>query len=202
MIVDVVHGGTDSFNAMIYQQPNNAVLNYINNNIEAARVMLGNVGSSFINTAKEMYNRYNGTEALNRTKMLMMNVGSHLNNDTIHYVSQAQIHNMNMIMQRYVMANPIISDLNSKNMCNGFQETYFDMEPDTYGTEREDYRRVMDGMLTFNKEGYSILNHYMSSNEEEPLHITEKISILDTWEMVERLIVGGIDPTDPELGAL
>lgn len=202
MVVNVIQGGDSAFDAMIYGQPTNSVLQYLNNSIESARVALGNAGSRFMDNARSMYEKFNGRAAIEQGKMLLMNIGSHVNQDAIYTVREDQIQNINIAMQRYVMSNPVVSKMYNKNMCYGYQETYLDNEPGVVGKDREDYGRVMDGMLYFDKDGDGLITHYSSSKEEDDLYITEKISILDTWHMVEQMIVKGIDPTDPNLGEL
>ena len=100
-------------------------------------------------------------------------------------------------MQQYIMSEPTLNKLHKQNRCYGYQDTYVEVEPDTYGQERVLYQRVMDGVMQFDEEGLCFINHYTNSDEVE-LTTVEKISVLDTWHHVRRLIAEGIDPTDPD----
>ena len=201
MQVNVVKGGEQAFNALVYKPPEQGLLDYFQNNLNNATQMLGDAGQNFMNTAYNMYDKFNSSAVINAGKALLMNVGTHLNQQAIYYVDQNHMPNANLIMQSYIIANPVMNNLYQKNMAYGFQDTYFDPEPDNVGVERYDYQRVMDGVLTYDKEDNGIITRYFNSDEVE-LDSMEKITILDTWQQVEYMIANGIDPSDPDQGEL
>lgn len=201
MRVNVINGGDQAFSALVYTPPSTEVLNYFQNNLTKASELLGAAGHRFMDNAYQMYDKFNSSAVINAGKALLMNVGSHLNQQAIYYVDQSHMANANLMMQSYIIANPVMNNLYQKDMSYGFQDTYYDLEPDNKGVERYDYQRVMDGVLTFDKEGLGIVTSYHNSDEIE-LDMMEKITILDTWQQVEYMIACGVDPSDPEQGDL
>lgn len=201
MQVNVVRGGDAAFNALLYPPPDQNFLTYLQNNIQSAAESVVGIGTAFMDNVKNMYNRYNSTEAINASKALLQSTGTHFNQNVIYPVGYDNFNTANMIMQRYVMAEPSISEMYRDNMCYGYQETFYDMEPDSYGVERTDYRRVMDGVMDF-EDDHAVFKYYSQSSDEPDLDTLDKISILDTWDNALRLIDEGIDPTSPDLDDL
>jgi len=204
MQVNVISGGMpadQAFRSMVYKPPEQSLLNYLQDNIQQGAQALGDIGRDFVAGAQSMYEKVNNSAVINASKALLMNIDSHISQDAIYYVNQNNIEDANTIMQQYIMANPVMNNLYQRDMSYGFQDTYFDKEPDVKGEEREDYRRVMDGSLEFFDDGVGYVVSYASSDETE-LDMMEKITIKDTWAEVERMIALGIDPSDPDLGTL
>jgi len=201
MQVNVIRGGDAAFNALLYPPPDQKFLNYLQTNIQSAKESFTGLGTQFVNTVQNMYNKYNSTEAINASKALLQSTGTHFNQHVIYPVGYDNFNTANLMMQRYVMSQPSISEMYRDNMCHGYQETYFDPEPNTYGEDRTDYRRVMDGVLQYDEED-AYFNYYSQDSEEDDLDDMDKLSILDTWDNALRLINEGVDPTSPDLDDL
>lgn len=200
MQVRVIKGGEQALNALLYKTPDQNVLNYLQQNISNAGAMLGNAGTAFINTTKALYEKANNSTVLNNAKALLYSMGNHLSQDAIYPISYDNIQNTNLAMQSYIMANPRVNELYRDGLVNGYEGTYYNTEPGVWGSDRSDYRHVMDGVLVPEVEG-SVINHYSDSSEIE-LDRYDQFAILETWETVNRYIAEAIDPTDPELGDL
>ncbi len=203
MYVNTIKGGEMALNAMLYKQPDSNLLNYLQNNIQSAIDNTSAVGSRFVDTVKTMYNRFNDSSIINASKALLFKTGSHMNQTVIYPVAYENIGNANLIMQQYIMAYPEVDKLYQRNMCYGFQDTYINTDPH-HGVESVEYMQVMDGVLQFdgNGEGYVTHYSYHHSDKDNELDVFDKLNVLDTWENVQRLIAGGIDPTDPDGGLL
>ena len=200
MQVNVVSGGRDAFNALLYSTPNNSTLNWLNNNINRAREALTGVADHLVDATVNLYNKVNSDGMINAAKALVATHGSHTNEYMIYSVSPEHLGEANYIMQQYIMCNPKVQELYVDNLCYGFEETYYDPEPDLHGEDRDDYRRVMDGVVQFEGDDAYIM-HYSSCDETE-ISTADKFAILETWQHVENLILCGKDPTDPEMGEL
>lgn len=198
MQVRVINGGQQAMNALLYKAPDQNLLNYMQQNISQATEMLGNAGSSFINTTKALYEKTNGSEVLNNAKALLFGVGNHLSQSAIYPIQYDNIQNTNLIMQSYIMANPVVNDLYRDDLINGYDGTYFNQEPGVWGTDRDDYRRVMDGVLQPQEED-AVIYHYSSGEDIDELDKFDKFAILETWETVNRYIAESMDPTDSDL---
>lgn len=198
-VVPVIRGGQAAFDALVYPPADNRLLTYLNNNIQSAITTTNALSDRFVSTVKNMYDKFNSSAALNASKALLHRVGMHFNQNVIYPVNENSIGSANLIMQQYIMANPTVNHLYEQNRCYGYTDTYFNYEPNTYGKERLDYQRVMTGVLQFDKggdDGYVV--HYSNGDTQDDLHHMDKISILDTWNVVELLIAREIDPTDPD----
>ena len=195
--VNVVQGGDFAANALLYQQPSQTLMTYLHDNMNNVMSRLSNVSDAFKTSVVNLYNSAHDSKVLNQAKLLLNSLGTTLNQNVIYHVPYQDIHNPNPIMQQYIMSEPTLNKLHKQNRCYGYQDTYVEVEPDTYGQERVLYQRVMDGVMQFDEEGLCFINHYTNSDEVE-LTTVEKISVLDTWRHVRRLIAEGIDPTDPD----
>ncbi len=200
--VNVIRGGDVAANALIYRPPDNALLEYLNNSINSAIEHTSSLSDRFVSTVRGMYDKFNSSAAIAASKALLYNAGMHFNQDTIYPVSYDNLSTANLAMQRYIMAQPLMSNLYKKNMCYGFQNTYLNMEPETYGKDRLEYQRVMDGVLQHDKNGDAYIMHYSNDDYVDELHVFDKLSVLDTWNNVARMIANGYDPSDPEQGDL
>ena len=198
MVVEHIHGGEQAFEAMLYKPHDENVLSYINNGIAAAADVLGGVGSQFIDKAVTMYNQFNNSALINATKAFIYGTGKHMSQDMVYPLYENNIHEANLIMQRYIMANPVVSNMYKKNMCDGWNETFFNQQPEAYGKDRYDYMRVMDGILQHEDDtGDAYIMHYTTDDDEPDLDTFDKFAILDTWHAAEQLIYQDIDPTSP-----
>jgi len=200
MQVNTIDGGRNAFNAMLYNAPNNNTLSWINNNLNRAKEALSGIGDSLIDASVRLYNKVNSNAAINAAKALVTEQGGHTNQYMIYGLDYDNMNTANYVMQQYIIANPIVNDLYENNMCHGFEETYYNSEPGVYGTDRLDYRRVVDGVVM--EEGdHLVINHY-SSLDDIVLDDYDKHLILNTWQQAEQLVLCGIDPTDPDRGEL
>lgn len=195
---DVISGGDLSANALIYRPLSQNTLAYLKSGLDNTLNAIKGVGQSFVDTVRGMYDRYNSIEAVNRAKMVLYNAGQHLSQDVIYPVRYDNYNNLNLTMQQYVMAYPEVDRMYRKNKCYGFADTYIDPEPGTCGEDRFSYQRVMDGMLQFDAEGEGYFRHYSNSDDAPELTMLEKLSVLETWDTVARLIGEGVDPTHPD----
>lgn len=197
MVVNVVNGGELMHNALLYRPPDNSIVDYFSNKLNHVIQYTQGLSNQFIDTTKKLYDKVYDSKVIERTKALLSMSDYALSNDVITLVPYGHMSNANMVMQQYIMAYPEVQDLVKRNKCHGYQDTYFNIEPDTYGEDRYEYQRVMDGVLQFEdtEEGEGYLKHYINSDEIE-LTTHEKLSVLDTWHNVSRMIAEGLDPTE------
>ena len=195
MQVRVLNGGDATFNALVYPPPDNNLLTYLQQNVEHAKATMGGISDHFVSMASNMYDKFNSSQVINAGKALLFGTESHLNQNVVYPVVYGHLGESNMIMQRYIIAQPDVNALYQQQTCEGFQETYMDFEPDNEGTERMDYRNVMDGVVQYDEDGSAYIMHYVDSNEYEPLDTFDKFSVLQTWDSVAYSIAMGVDPT-------
>ena len=198
--VPTINGGEFAANALLYQQPTPQVMNYINSKLDQVVNFTHGLSDRFKNTVQTLYDKAYNSDIVNMAKMYLSQSDYALRQDMIYTVPYGRMNEANLIMQQYIMAEPTLNKKYKKNMCYGFQDTYFDPEPETYGKDRMDYQRVMDGVLQFEKEdedekSLAYIHHYSNSDEVELTHI-ERTAILDTWHEVVRMLEEGKDPSE------
>jgi len=197
MQIRVINGGEQAFNAMIYQPPDQSILNHINSSMARVGEIVGTAGTAFMDTTKSLYEKFNNSAVLNAAKLMVYSLGGHMSQDQIFPLNYDNMHTANNIMQHYIMSDLTINKMYNDNMCYGFQNTYYDLEQGVVGKDREHYKAVMDGVLEIDEDGYCFTNTYSSSDAIELSHF-DKYAILDTWAEAKRMLVKGIDPTSPD----
>jgi len=204
MQVRTIQGGEQAISALLYKQQDPSLLQYLQNNIQAGADALGGVADNFVNQAKLMYDKFNNSALINASKALLYSTGTHFSQDIIIPVAYDNLGTTNLIMQQYIIAQPDVNKLYQDNMCSGYDGVYLDRENGITGTDRYDYRRVMDGVIQHddNHNGEAYIMHYSQDDEEEELSFMDKSAILDTWANVVNALANGIDPTDPDMEQL
>jgi len=101
------------------------------------------------------------------------------------------------MMQRFIMANPMVRQLYHDQRCDGYSGTYIDVQPDATKEDHYDYKRVMNGIVQQDGDGTMFYTQYMDQlhHGDKELALAEQVSILDTWEIAEMFIKAGNDPT-------
>ncbi len=196
MMARVIGGDQIGFNALLYQQPDEKLLNYLQGTIDTASQQLGNVGNFFVNTAQNLYNKYNSSAVINAGKALVSRLDNHLNPDVIMEYNENNIFNATPKMQQYIMVQPELFELDRSQSCNSFDGTYYnvDSKVTTY-EEHVRYKEVMDGMLVFDNDTDDAHFVTYSDSEMEDLHVIDQLAIQNTWDVVANLIANDIDPS-------
>jgi len=197
MQVNVVRGDKDIFNTLLYNTVDSNTLNWVNNTIASAATALQGVATSVIDTATVLYNKVNSDAAIYAAKAAVANMGTSVSDHTIYSMGYEDLPNANYIMQQYIMASPDVQELQSQNLCYGYEDTYYDTEPDTVGTDRYDYQRVMNGVVQTGEDDVAFIQ-YFSNEDEQEISVGEQFNILDTWKQVKYDILCGVDPTAPD----
>lgn len=198
----VIHGGELGFDAVLYNQPDQRLIDYFSNSINTASQYLNNLGSRFIETTTNIFNKYNSNAAISAAKAIVSQLDTHINPDVILNLNEHNIMYAMPRMQEYIMVQPQMWELNRKQMCSGFNNMYNDVDPNvTSYKDHVRYMEVMDGIVQFDNDGNGFIETY-SSSEMEELHFIDQVSILSTWDTVVNFIYDGKDPSDPNGGDL
>ena len=191
----VISGGDAGFEALVYQQPDQRLRDYLSNTISVATNKLSDGGSYFINAARDIYEKYNGAAAINMAKAIVGQMDTHLNPDVIISYDETNIFNATPKMQQYIMVQPELWQLDREQACSAFDGTYFNADSDVSKVEDHvRYQEVMDGMLQFNEDGEGYIVSYTNTEMEE-LHTYDQFAIKNSWDSVRNLLIDGIDPS-------
>lgn len=200
MRVNIIDGGNTTVQALLYTPTSQNFINYIQANLPSLDNAIKGLNSNFIQTIHNTFINNYSDEALLQGRIYLYNTGQ------IQYLDYNNLYvPNNYIMQQYIMAQPDLNKLYRKGLVYGYNDTYVDLEVDTYGKDNSAYRRVMDGVLDFveTKDGEfeSFVHTYSQDDEDylgEDISVQDQIKILDTWNNVTLALYDKLDPTDPE----
>lgn len=198
--INTVIGGDDVERAVMYKPPSRELYNYLQDNFHNAMSYVKDIGTGFVNNLSTLYNKYTSLDSIHRTKETLLNHGVHFSQDVICNLDYTMLNQANLMMQRFIMAHPKVGDLYERGMLYGYQDTFFDREPDTYGSDRIDYGRAMDGILQFDSEGQGFIEHIIQDDSiynEIELSESDQFTIASVYDYVTLALANGLDPTDP-----
>ena len=107
MAIAVSYGDNSEFNALCYGQKNVGTLQYLERQVENISNTLTDAGRSFFANSQQLWNQYNGSEALRLARAAARKVGSLFQRDEIRVLyGIGEIQTAPLSMQRYIMAEP------------------------------------------------------------------------------------------------
>ena len=195
---EVIDGGDSALSALLYKPPSQYVVDYFKtgmNNITQSGI---NFGKQFLDNVNSIYHNSYSEHAVKHAKNILNITAAHTRDDVIFPVSVSN-YKPNLEMQKYIMALPEIDKLVRTQRFDGFSTTgYIDLEPDNVGIERHSYMSVMSGVIDMDSDEDSFAVQYSFGDEviNTELEFSEKISVLNTWDSVKKLITMDIDPTE------
>jgi hypothetical protein len=193
----IISGGIDAWDALLVGDQSQANLSYFQNNISRLNTVqfIGDVGRSFIESAKEAYERFNGSEAMRLARALTRQVHGFFQPEVVRQLSTiGDFQSASHTMQRFVMANPAVRELYQQQRCEGYGDTYLDIEPNNIGLAHYDYRRAVEGVVQVTDEGY-VAQFFPGDLREGDKELTyqDKTDIKLTWMALEAMLDAGMD---------
>lgn len=142
------------FDAFLYAPPSASMMNFVQQMVQAPTDHLLDAGKAFMNQAMMVYDKLGSSDAMARVKRAISGIdGRWSDNFMIALTSTAALQQAPVLMHRYLMAQPDIRSLYHKGHCDGYSDTYVDMEPGKIGEDHYDYRRVMNGVVEETEDG-------------------------------------------------
>ena len=137
---------------MLYPDQHQNNQNFIQERIQQVSQQLGSVvsdfGTKFMERAKNLYEQaYNSQAVLAAKAAIRATKGLFHPNAIVQLDSVDELRSAQPVMQRYLMANPIVRQLYLEQRIDGYSDTYVNVHGKVIGNEHYDYRRVMDGMI-------------------------------------------------------
>lgn len=200
--MQVITGGARTFSALAYQNQHPENQNYfaqkLQNFTQTFGDAVGSVAGGFMSNATDLFDKFYGSEAVRLAKAAVRKVKSIWERDDIRELfGIGEIQQAKPVMQRWIMAEPIYRQMFHDQRCDGFSNSYVDMEPGVVGEAHYDYRRVMDGLLVDDEEEGWSMTHYIEDLREGDvdLELDEQLTILSVWDVVAmHAKAGGEDP--------
>ncbi len=195
-MAQVVYGGSQEFDALIYGYQHPGTLQYLENQFQNVGNHLTEYGKKFYEQARNLYEQFEGSAAIRATRAALQKVSSIFQRDEVRSLWElSEIQNAPLTMQRWIMAEPTVRRMYHDQRCDGYSDSYVDLYPKAIGDDHYDYRRVKQGIIEEPEEGPWHYTTYFDDLVEgdRELNLDEQIAILSTWEVVCSLMAKGED---------
>lgn len=201
--VNVIHAGPTGFDYAIFGDHSPINSQYFQQQLSYFSDSLNDMGRRFMEGSREIYDRLNNSEALRMARAAMRTVrGVFHPNMIVPLETLEDLRSAQPLMQRYVMAEPMLREKFHRQLVDGYSSTYVDVDPGCIGSNHYDYRRVMTGIVQDTvtedgEDGWVSHNYYDEDRgDDRDLDSGEKFAILNTWDIVKMFVNSGRDPTD------
>lgn len=199
-MAQIVIGGADEFDAMVFGRPHPGTQQFLASQIERPTSILTEAGRRFMEKARDLYERISGSYALRVARAAGRQVRSLWQTDEIRPLTTiAELQTAPLTMQRWIMANPELRRAYHRQQCDGYSSTYVDIFPNDIGESHYDYRRAVNGLVMMDEEtGDWEATTYMEEllPEDEELLLEDQVDIQISWaHAVSALRAKGPDPT-------
>lgn len=201
----IIPGGLAAFNSLAYGNLTQDTVQFFQHQLANAPQVVGEYGNMFRDATKQIYTDFISSEALEKARLALLYSNQLESHDVIRTFTLLQeFQAAQAVMQRWIMANPVVGDLYNRQLCDGFSDTYVSTSNGKVGHDNYDYRRVMDGIVDEDKDGNLTYSLYFEDLKEGDidLHVTEQSRILTSWDIGNILIKQGLDITNPSGGNL
>lgn len=200
----IIEGGPHEFGALAFGEVHPATLNFLESQAYNLSHALNDAGRRFMQRGQQIFEQFNGMEAIRRTKAALRSIQHAFQPDSIRYLDNiASMQQAPVAMQRWIMACPVVREHYHQNRCDGYSDTYVDMEPGSIGANHTDWQKVMNGLLLpHDVEGqeadWKCTTYFHTDEGDVRLTLTDQIDILSTWDAIKSMMgPGKEDPTSP-----
>jgi DNA-binding transcriptional LysR family regulator len=186
----------------MYPDQNYANQQYISNQLSAFSQSLTDVGRKFLETSREIYEKINDAVAVRAAKAaLRMSKGLFHPNAIVPLETLDELRSAQPVMQRYIMAEPMLRSLYHQQRIDGYSDTYQDIQPGIIGEDHYDYRRVMTGNIqeeVRNGEEVWVARQYLDEihPDDRELDIQERHLVISAWDLAKKFLQTKQDPTN------
>ena len=147
-----MYGGSETYDALLYgANKHPGTVSYLQNQLSTLSNISGSfvdAGQAFFQRAKEVYDRFNSSEAVNAARAAIRKLGNVFQTNEITDIWDICVmQNAPPITQRFIMAEPTLRGLYHQQRVDGYSETYVDVQPGKIGNDHYDYRRATDGIV-------------------------------------------------------
>lgn len=197
----------DAFNAFVYPEKHPSGVQFLREQFNNFTGVLTNTANEFIQASRQQVDRFTSHAAVDFARNILksfMGTNAVITDRVLSLFEIDQFQGASLQMQRWVMASPVVRGLYHEQRCEGYSETYVDMDPGLKGEDHYDYRRVMDGVMHITDDNWYATSYVEELKEgDRDLTHGEKVDIQNTWSRLEYLIaLNKEDPTSPDGGYL
>ena len=199
MRVNVIRNSSPGlFNAMILPEMRESTRSWLEQQSTKSFEGLSEAGRKFAEMGNAAYRRLTDVSIGRQARSVVRSLAGMLGGDRIQPIeSYTGLQMARPVMQQYIMAEPTYRKLYHEQRCNGYSDSYVDLEPGRVGEAHSVYRRVMDTVLVDTPTGWEVTMYPDELQEwERALQPDEQKVILDAWSLVQRAIGEVVDPGD------
>ncbi|MBB5409344.1 hypothetical protein HDG34_003285 [Paraburkholderia sp. HC6.4b] len=200
-------GDESDFDALVYGGSKHpGTIAYLQKQLEPFSGGLTEFGRQFAGSARNLFDAFNGSEAMRLARAAVRRVDSLFMSDTIQTIWDiGRLQNAPLTMQRWIMAEPETRRLYHQQRCDGYSESYVDMDPGLSGEDHYDWRRIHDGVAQETADGQVVFEQYWEPlrDGDRHLELDEQSDIIATHEFARAYALAGKeDHTSKEGGML
>lgn len=196
--------GASDFNASLYPESNPVNFQWMAGQFESYSHVLNDMGKQLMEQSKAAFQQ-KLEEANRAARFAARMVKNVFKPNTIRPLETIEeLRSAEVIMQRYVLAQPDLRKLYNQQRIDGYSDTYVDVDRGCIGNNHYDYLRVMDGIAVFKEDDESDAPEWVvtevsldEDRDTRRLMYEEQMFIIEkTWNAVTKAIASGDDPTD------
>ena len=203
MQINVIQGaGSAGFDYMMFPEQSPHTQQYLQQQLSRFSETLTDAGRGFMAATTELYNKVANSDAVRKAKAaIRLAKGIFHPNMIVPLETLEDLQSAQPMMQRYIMANQVIRDLYHQQKCDGYSDSYVDIEPGCIGESHHDFQRVMTGVVQdIDLEGgdtaWIARQYYHESHpDDRDLTAVERTDILNAWDLAEAYAKTLVDPT-------
>ena len=205
MQIGVIRGTTPQiFNAMFFPEVSQETRSWVSQQFSDGLQALGEQGRAFVNRAVDLSRQYFTSQANSIARSLTRQITSLGDDNMIHvYDTVEQVQRANRVSQRYFMANPRLRSLYHRQLCDGYSDSYVDLEPGRIGEDHYDYRRMTEGLVVDVQGETEDDYRWYARMHPEDLHEgdrrldhEERHMLARGCELIEMCLDAKVDPSD------
>lgn len=186
-MAEFIDGDSLYFKSAVYGAPDWKALEFLSNQYNNISTFAKDTSLEFFNNAKMMYDKLSGSTAMRMARQASAMVGTMWDADEIRYLKAlTDIQLAKTVMQRWIMANPVVREMYHAQAVDGYSDTYIDLHPGDIGENHYDYRRVMNGIAVEVDDRILCTTYPDELLDEKELSIEEQVDILLTWDQIEK----------------
>lgn len=201
----VIQGDSLEFNALVYPTQHHNTIQYIRNGLTNLPSTLTDQAKNLFQGAFNYFKDVNSSLSKQRALNAISSISNFHQENTIYLINNIEsARQASLTMQRYLMAESSVRELYHNQQCDGYSDTYVDLEPNAIGADHYEWRRVMSGVVDYESEDKVTTMYWDEIRDgDRELGPFEQLLILDAWEFM-RIAVSQMneDPTNPLGGSL
>ena len=186
---------------------------YIRERSERTARLLEKAGSrirdGFRERAAKIFEAANSASALRKTREAIRSLTGVKRASMVYPVESVEdLRGAGWMMQRWLLADPVIRKSYLRQTIDGYSETYVNQHGKAIGEDHYDYRRVIDGMYRFevDADGEEVIVHDQFYEEliegDRDLDAEEQFDIMAAWRLQRMCAEMNIDSTNRRGGTL